>query len=73
MVTPLLGPSGHEPAVEFLQKTGQAHTVESVSIYTCTCTFMSFTCYTCVQQLDSSQFYIHCLCTYILTFECATW
>ena len=27
------GPSGHEPAVDFLQSTGQAHTVESVSIY----------------------------------------
>jgi hypothetical protein len=29
-----LGSSGHEPAVEFLQKTGQAHTVESVIIIT---------------------------------------
>ena len=26
------GPSGHEPAVDFLQKTGQAHTVESVCL-----------------------------------------
>ena len=26
-----IGSPGHEPAVEFLHKTGQAHTVESVS------------------------------------------